>query len=157
VAADIPNTITNHPHDVFLMLIGINDISNDFSPVTYTANLNTILTAERAAFPSAQIGLISLLVWGEHWTSGPLRWGPNTAPDLDAGIDDFNIVLQSMCATYSCTYIEMRAPLLLWEQQNNTPEPGVQNGPFAGGGPHPFAPASQILMGGWGVPFFHVG
>jgi lysophospholipase L1-like esterase len=156
IAGDIPNTITNHAHDFFLMLIGINDVLNSFSSVTYTANLNTILTAERAAFPSAQIALVSVLVMGEHWTSGPLRWGPNTGPDVDAAIDAFNVVLQQMCVTYNCTYIDMRSPLLIWESQNNTPEPGVQNGPFAGGGPHPFAGASQVLMGNWGIGSFNV-
>jgi lysophospholipase L1-like esterase len=155
IAAAVSARITNYNPDVITILIGINDIFNSINPATTQANYTSILTQIRSWSSSVRIVLVSVLVYGEHWASGPLRWGPNT-PDLDAGINSLNATIQGLAATYNCTYIDMRTPLLTWESLNNTPEPGVHDGPFAGGGPHPTIPAGEILMGNWGIGSFTV-
>jgi hypothetical protein len=140
---------------VILLLIGINDVITGVAPATSTANYTSILTQIRAWSSTVQIACMSLLVYGEHWRSAPLRWGVNT-PDLDANIDAFNTMIQGLCVTYNCTYVDARTPLLTWESTNNTPEPGLHDGPFAGGGPHPLVPSGQILVGNWSIGSFAV-
>jgi hypothetical protein len=139
-------------------LIGINDVINGIDPAVSEANCRSIMTQIRAWSPTVPVAWISLLLFGgELWAAGPpLSWGPNPPFLKDPAIDAFNVMLQSVCVDFDCTYIDMRSQLLAWESQNNTPEPGVQIGPFANGGPHPLAPSGQILMGEWGIGSFEV-
>jgi hypothetical protein len=156
IAAAVPTRITNYNPDIIVILIGINDCINSISLGTSTTNYTSILTQIRAWSSTVQIACLSLLCYGEHWASGPLSWGPNAPALLDGPIAAFNSMVQGLCVTYNCTYVDARTPLLTWESQNNTPEPGLQNGPFAGGGPHPLVPSGQILLGGWVLPSFTV-
>jgi hypothetical protein len=159
IAAAVPARITNLAPDVLILLIGINDVINSMSLAAYsTPNMNTILTQVRAFSSTMQILLVSLLVFGEFWASGPpLSWGPNPAGFLDGPIDAFNVMLQGMASTYNCSYADARAQLLVWESINNAPAPGVQAGPFAGGGPHPLVPTGQVVLGNFLIGSFQVG
>jgi hypothetical protein len=159
IAAAVPARITNLAPDVLILLIGINDVINGMSLAAYsTPNMNTILSQTRAFSSTMQILLVSLLCYGELWAAGPpLSWGPNAPQLLDGPIDAFNVMLQGMCSTYNCTYADARAQLLVWESINNAPAPGVQAGPFAGGGPHPLIPTGQVVLSNFLIGSFQVG
>jgi hypothetical protein len=159
IALSVGPRITDHDPDWIVLLIGINDVINAIDPAVSEANVRSIMTQIRAWSATVPVLWLSLLLFGgELWAAGPpLSWGPNPPFLKDPAIDAFNVMLQAVCADFpGCTYNDMRAQLLAWESQNNTPEPGVQVGPFASGGPHPLIPSGQILMGQWGIGSFSV-
>jgi lysophospholipase L1-like esterase len=154
IAAAVTTRITQYNPDVVLLLIGINDALSGVSTADYQANVDSILSQTKAALPHVQFVIVSVLVFGEQWDSGPLRWG--NCGSIDARIDAFNVALQSEATTWGATYVDVRSNILTWLSTNNTPEPGVCNGPFAGGGPHPTIPTSEVLVGSWLIGAFSV-
>jgi lysophospholipase L1-like esterase len=155
IAANVATRITNYNPNVIILLIGINDVINSVPLGTSTTNYTSILTQIRAWSSTVQIGIVSLLTYGsEQWSSGPpLAWAVNAT---NTAIAAFNAMEQGLAVTYNATYLNLRDPLLVWESQNNTPEPGSVNGPYAGGGPHPTVPTSEVLTATWALPYFNV-
>lgn len=157
IAAAVTTRITQYNPDVILLLIGVNDAINLVDIGTFTANYNSILSQIRSWSSTVQIVTLSILIYGEEYNAGPpLSWAGCNGSGIDARIDSFNSVIQSLSTTYNTTYVDLRSQILTWESTNNTPAPGVCSGPFAGGGPHPTIPTSERILDGWLFPSFTV-
>jgi|SRR6185312_809404 len=152
IAADVPGRITNYNPDVVVILIGVNDVAGRVATATTLANMTTILSSTRASLPSAQIGVVSIMCYGEAWTAGPpLAW--NNGVTDTSFLEPDNVNFQALCATYNATFIDIRTPLLAIEPTIN---PTSQNQAFTIDGVHPVEPASCVQMGTWAFPYFTV-
>lgn len=128
IAAAIASRITNYHPDVVVLFVGLNDCATSVALATYTTNMTSIITTTKATLPSVRMMLVGIILDGERWASGPVRFAGNSFDTGPLSIDAYNAVQVSLAATYGCTYVETRAPFATLESQLNTPEPGVSSG-----------------------------
>lgn len=154
MAAAVGTQITSYAPDVVVILIGINDASAAVDPVTYGANVQSIVSQTRAWSSTVPIGLVSVLTFTDLWDAN----GPGGTLEFQNDIEQtllipYNQQLASIAAGNSgVTYIPARDALLLWESINNAPSPGVT--PVLFNERHPVIPAGQIQLGIAMAPYF---
>lgn len=145
IASRVHERIAIYRPDVIVVEYGVNDtaaIPPTPTTGTFQAAYDSILVGCRAECPNAQILCISIFVHFEQWLSGPLRWAPSSAGQIDV----YNSQIAASAATYGAAYSDVRAAALLYEQANNTPEPGAAAGILTSDSLHPTS-AGKILMG----------
>lgn len=144
LASQVHERIAIFSPDVVVVLIGINDIRVGTSSAVIGAAYDSILYGVRAELPNAQILVVSMFLFGEQWLSGPLRWAPGSDNNISAG----NTQIAASAATYGAAYADIRDSALLYEQANNTPEPGVDLGVLTWNVDnfHPGAPTGKVFM-----------
>lgn len=145
LASQVHDRIASFSPDVVVVMIGINDIRVGTSSAVIGAAMGSILYGIRAECPAAQILVVSMFLMGEQWLSGPLRWAPASDNNITAG----NTQIQAAATTYGAAYADVRDSALLWEQANNTPEPGVDLNKLTWSVDnfHPSAPVGKVFMG----------
>lgn len=121
VGADVPGRITAHSPTVVIIFAGINDEQHFASTGHPTesesaTNLTNLLTASKAANPSARHLYIAPLCWGENWSAGTPPVGNNAH---DTSLDSRIAALTTVCASQNVCMINPRPQLWPWEAANN--------------------------------------
>lgn len=144
-ASQVHGRVAIYSPDVVCLHIGINDVRVACADAVFAAAYESILYGIRAECPDAQLMVIGIGLMGEQWASDPLRW----APSADHGIDGKNAPIAALCATYGAAYVDYRGTALLYEEANNTPEPGEDLGILTGETGDNFHPNDdgKVLMG----------
>jgi len=124
--------------DVIVIETGYNDLPISVNLATFRAAYDSILVGCRAECPNAQIMCISVLVGGEQWQSGPLRWALSAEFNVAPGyVESYNAQIAASAAAAGAVYVDVRTPALTYESLHNTPEPGAFSGVLTIDGIHP--------------------
>lgn len=148
-AADIAAAVASrivafNPTKVVLEVV-INDAIGGTDPTAFQASYDSIIAQTLAALPSVKFLCVSALCYGEQWLPGP-AWGANSS---DSNILALDAAIQAVVAKYSMSYVDLRAPLLVYEAANNTPQPGAVFGVVTADNTHPIITSGQVLMSTW--------
>lgn len=107
IAAGIPARVTNHNPNVLFIELGANDVVLDVANATFEANYTQIIVDSRAVIPALRIACFSVLCKGENWPNGA-----NAYDTVPTGITAKNAIIAAVAAAQSCTYVDVRTPLL---------------------------------------------
>jgi lysophospholipase L1-like esterase len=143
--ADATMRVTRYDPKLVVVQVGINDIGAGIGTRAFRTSYDSFLGKVAAGSPRAAIVCLSVVAWGEQWTSGPpIAWN-NGVASYDTIIPVYNNEIEGSCVAHGGTYVDVYGPMLTAESMQNTPAPGLVQGVLTQDHVHPTA-AGQLVM-----------
>jgi lysophospholipase L1-like esterase len=149
VAAGIQSRVLTYHPDIVIFNLGVNNIHGVLG--TEETNYNNMVSAVVTALPSVQVGMMSILCFGENWSAGtPPTWANGSTDTFMVGFNSYlGTTLTTTYSANNATLLDDNTPLLTtWEPVHNAPAPGAAQA-FTGDGVHPINPGSAVQIGTW--------
>lgn len=137
------NVSTDNPQACFvqgmtndLIWLVVNDSTgSNYPDVVRTALQNIVATWTGSGRAANKLAFVGIFCRGEEFPS-----------ILDAQVRQYNTIMNRVAFDSGCAYVDVRTPLIAYEQANNTPPPGASTFTQTVDGVHPTTAPNGVTM-----------
>jgi lysophospholipase L1-like esterase len=137
--------VTRYDPKLVVVEVGINDIRTGVGTSAFRTSYDSFLGKVATGSPLPALVCLSVVAFGEQWTSGPPMAWSNSGESYDAIIPGYNNEIQGSCVAHGGIFVDVYGAMLTAESMQNTPAPGLLQGVLTQDRVHPTA-AGQLVM-----------